>query len=101
MNFHEMYEKYYTAQSRGDIPPNSTGKDRSIIETLEKYSRTDKTTTGSKPLERKKELQECRGTRTPRRGTKRKRSGAAAHSTAGSRSVKTNTKDIWKLIKAR
>ena len=91
MNFHKTYEKYYTAKARGDIPPNSKAKDRSIIETLETYT-TIPNTADSRVLDS--------NTLAPRGGTKRKRSGDAAHSTAGSRRVKTTTKAIWKLIKA-
>ena len=91
MNFHELYENYYRAQVRGVIPPNVTGKDRPIIETLEKYSTADTTETKVRDS----------NTLAPRRGTKRKRSVAVAHSTANRRGVKTATKDIWKLIKGR
>ena len=101
MNFHELYEEYYRAQVLGGIPPNSTAKDRSIIDTLEKYSTPNKP--DSKIRECDNGFQEGQDTRNsrPRRRTKRKRSGEAAHSTASSRGVKTDTKNIWKLIKTR
>lgn len=92
MSFQDAYEKYYQAQNRGQIPPNTTSKDRPIAATISKYLNGVASISAKQPGKRK-----ALGTEA----VKRKRRKPKSHSTSSRRGVKTDEKQPWKLIRKR